>query len=582
MAPSESKYTVGTIEVLHTSSSENSDPRAKYNGIDRRTINLPVGHKKEPDCRSFESETIFDKDIEIPMRDGTVLRGDVFRPAGKQALPAIVMFSPYGKSGTGFYDLHVQGRAGIPRSAISGYQSFEGFDPAEWVNYDYAIVNVNTRGVMDSQGNIRFWGTSEGLDGYDTVEYIAQLPWCSGHVALAGNSWLAITQWFVAATGPPHLTCVPNLAFMDLLAGHLFSDNEREDIIGMIKKYPLVNEYWQDKRAQPHLIQCPAYVLASMATSLHLVGSMRGFEQIPHNKKWLRLHPTQEWHDLYQPDSVADFRKFLDFYMKGVHNGWEQTPKTRISVIRYNQEPTEYIPFDTWPIPSTTMAWLYLSDDNTLQPETRKDNVIAGKQVYQSDVKPPRWDADPEEISFTFRFPERSTLIGPVRGVLFMSCPDHDDMDVFIILRKADAEGKVLRNINIPIADLHAVDASIVEEKDVDMVNTHQYIGPMGILRASHRKRDESLSTESWAVHDHTNEEKISPGTVVKLEIGIWPAAMRFESGEKLVVRVSGHDMRMPDYAPLRDTFSTDNRGRHFVHVGGAYESYVEIPVVNL
>ena len=57
----------------------------------------------------------------------------------------------------GFFDLHLgQGRAGIPRSALSGYQSFEGFDPAEWVRHDYAIVNVNTRGAMGSQGNIRY------------------------------------------------------------------------------------------------------------------------------------------------------------------------------------------------------------------------------------------------------------------------------------------------------------------------------------------------------------------------------------------------------------------------------------------
>ncbi|KAJ4349634.1 uncharacterized protein N0V89_008251 [Didymosphaeria variabile] len=307
MTPTESEYTVGTIEVFHTSSSKANDPRAKYNG----TINLPIGHKREPDCRSFESETIFDKDIVIPMRDGTVLRGD-------------------------------------------------------------GSVQLENRDFQRS--------------------------------------------------------CSP----------HMGSDNEREDIIAMIKKYPLVNDYWQDKRAQSHLIQCPAYVLASMATSLHLFGSIRGFEQIPHDKKWLRLHPTQEWHDLYQPESVTDFKKFLDFYMKDLDNK-RTSPRSN----------------------------------------------------------PPRWDANPEELNFTLTFPERSALIGPVKAVLFMSCPNHDDMDVFIILRKADAEGKVLRNINIPIPDLHAVDPGIPEEKDVEMVNTHQYIGPMGVLRASHRKHDESLSTEN-------------------------------------------------------------------------------------
>lgn len=54
----------------------------------------------------------------------------------------------------------------------------------------------------------------------------------------------------------------------------------------MIEKYPLMNEYWDDKRAKSHLINVPAYVLASMSTGLHTVGSTRSFEDIPHNKKW--------------------------------------------------------------------------------------------------------------------------------------------------------------------------------------------------------------------------------------------------------------------------------------------------------
>jgi hypothetical protein len=70
------------------------------------------------------------------------------------------------------------------------------------------------------------------------------------------------------------------------VADHIEGENVREDIVGMIKKYPLFNAYWQDKRAEPHLISCPAYVLASMSTSLHAIGSIRCFEEIPHEKKW--------------------------------------------------------------------------------------------------------------------------------------------------------------------------------------------------------------------------------------------------------------------------------------------------------
>ena len=57
----------------------------------------------------------------------------------------------------------------------------------------------------------RWLGTAEGRDGHDAIEQIAALPWCNGRVATAGNSWLAMAQWFIAAEQPPHLVCMAPL-----------------------------------------------------------------------------------------------------------------------------------------------------------------------------------------------------------------------------------------------------------------------------------------------------------------------------------------------------------------------------------
>lgn len=51
----------------------------------------------------------------------------------------------------------------------------------------------------------------------------------------------------------------------------------------------------------------------------------------------LRVHPTQEWHDLYQKSTNDELQKFFDFYTKDIRNGWEETPKTRVSLLRYNK-----------------------------------------------------------------------------------------------------------------------------------------------------------------------------------------------------------------------------------------------------
>lgn len=54
----------------------------------------------------------------------------------------------------------------------------------------------------------------------------------------------------------------------------------------MLENYPLMNEYWESKRADISKITVPAYVLASYSTFLHTFGSFRGFMEITHDKKW--------------------------------------------------------------------------------------------------------------------------------------------------------------------------------------------------------------------------------------------------------------------------------------------------------
>ena len=204
--------TVNGIEVIHSPSPAVGRPGDCYEGFKRESIVLQPGHQKTPNSRAFSQETVFDRDIEVPLRDGTRLRADVFRANNEQKVPALVAWSPYGKGGSGFFNLRIApARAGVPDAKLSGYEKFEAPDPAEWVPRGYAIVNIDSRGAFDSEGDVRMFGSAEGRDGYDAIEYIAQLPWCSGAIALVGNSWLAIAQYFIASEQPPHLACIAPL-----------------------------------------------------------------------------------------------------------------------------------------------------------------------------------------------------------------------------------------------------------------------------------------------------------------------------------------------------------------------------------
>lgn len=56
---------------------------------------------------------------------------------------------------TGFQSLDtVPFRTGVPKSWTSDLEKFEAPDPAEWCPRGYAIVNVDPRGVGDSEGDI--------------------------------------------------------------------------------------------------------------------------------------------------------------------------------------------------------------------------------------------------------------------------------------------------------------------------------------------------------------------------------------------------------------------------------------------
>lgn len=91
------------------------------------------------------------------------------------------------------------GHCGVIPSDLTGCEKFEGLDPGNrWVANGYAIVNVDARGAGNSDGVVPIMGTQEAEDGYDVIEKIAKMPWCNGNVALAGNSHLAIVQWFIA------------------------------------------------------------------------------------------------------------------------------------------------------------------------------------------------------------------------------------------------------------------------------------------------------------------------------------------------------------------------------------------------
>jgi hypothetical protein len=177
-----------------------------------------------------------------------------------------------------------------------------------------------------------------------------------------------------------------------------------------------------------------------------------------------------------------------------------------------------------------------------------------------------------DSSDFRLVFPEYTELCGRPFVKLFMSAPSHDDLDVVVQIRKLSASGDLLESLNWSPMPLPA--------PKVPNVNVAKHLGPQSMLRASHRVSVMPGSSEDDVPsYDHRSRQPISPGEIVELMVPIWPIGVVYEPGEGLLLRISGHDMSLPEVEALEPRAPRDeNRGQHIVHTGGEYDSYLVLP----
>jgi len=129
-----------------------------------------------------------------------------------------------------------------------------------------------------------------------------------------------------------------NSRYIRTILNLIIGRGRQEDIAKMADIHEFFDDYWKKKRVDFSKIKIPAYIIASYSTMLHTVGTLRAFYEINTDKKWLRIHPHQEWYEDYLHSSVQDLDRFFERYLKGIENGWEATPKVRLSMYRFGEK----------------------------------------------------------------------------------------------------------------------------------------------------------------------------------------------------------------------------------------------------
>jgi putative CocE/NonD family hydrolase len=159
------------------------------------------------------AELTIARDVPARMRDGAVLRANVYRPAGPGPWPTLVARTPYGKD--------------LPGASA-------------WVDPVHAATAGFMAIVQDVRGRFASGGAWEPLfheanDGYDTVEWAARQPGSNGRVGMFGLSYWGATQWLAASAQPPSLRAIaPGMTWSDPDDGVLRRGGARELGLGLV------------------------------------------------------------------------------------------------------------------------------------------------------------------------------------------------------------------------------------------------------------------------------------------------------------------------------------------------------------
>ena len=131
---------------------------------------------------SAQEEPSVQKDVMVPMKDGTKLATDIYLPGGSGKFPVILSRSPYDKNG-------------------------DKSNAAFFTKHGYVFVAQDTRGRYNSEGTWRFLA-DDGKDGEECVNWIVAQPWSDGKVGMMGTSYVGGTQHAAAMRRPNGLVTI--------------------------------------------------------------------------------------------------------------------------------------------------------------------------------------------------------------------------------------------------------------------------------------------------------------------------------------------------------------------------------------
>ncbi|WP_144418508.1 CocE/NonD family hydrolase [Mycobacterium sp. EPa45] len=567
-------------------------------------------------------------DVPARMRDGTVLRADVYRPDSSDPVPVILMRTQYGKSGA-----QVQ---------PSRYQT-----PSWFASHCYLVVIQDVRGQGASGGTFSEFSHDRD-DGYDSVEWAAALPGSNGKVGMYGSSYVGATQWLAATATPPHLvTIVPANTASDYYDGWMYEGGEFRLAFVQPWAIGLATTAAENR----HDDTTAAMLKAASADSTRWLGFLPYralpplqpanpavapwyFDWIAHSKRddfWRQWsirdrYPSvrvpvldiEGWYDAFLAGGIENFTGMVnsagtsesrtnqrlvigpwdhvdwgragsepapslkdigpvgetpinelmlawyDRFLKGVHNHVSGKPRVDYFLMGANRWKSA----QSWPLPDTQWTRYFMSGDGQMDSRTGTLTTAAPP----ADQAPDHYVYDPTDpapsVGGHSCCGAKSGPQGPYDQI-----PVEQRSDVLVYTSDPlSTDTEVTGPTTVDLwASSSAVDTDftaklIVVKPDGDAINLNN-----GILRTSFR---DSMSDPRPSVPNQPSEYRIA----------IWPTSFEFRAGDRIRVEISSSDY--PQFAPnpnngepFGQSAATVPATQTILH-DAAHPSAVTIPVI--
>jgi putative CocE/NonD family hydrolase len=522
------------------------------------------------------ADIVVDRDVEVPTRDGTTLRINVFRRSDEPR-PVIVCIHPYGKDNlpkrrgnkwtfSVQYRLLRQPRP-VTFSALTGW---EAPDPVWWAAHGFTVANADSRGCGRSDGTGKLLSRQEAEDTYDLVQWIAGQTWCDGNVLMLGLSYLAISQYAVAALQPPALRAIcPWEGFTDAYRDLTFPGGVREtgftrmwsrnvrrdtrqvyDLERMQDDHPLRDDFWRSLVPDLSAIKVPMLVCGSFSdNNLHTRGSVRAFTRGGSTHVRLYTHRGGKWATFYSEAALDEQLRFF----RDVLDGAPGSRSVRLEV-REDRETIAAVREEAeWPLARTQWRPLYLGDVGALAPQ---------RGAEASSVT---FETGSNAAAFSWIVPADTELTGPMVARLWVELAGCDDANLFVGVekwRRGRFGGQFV-----------GFEGSYGYGRD--RVTT-------GWQRIALRALDSELSRPWEPVTTCAEPRPVSEGEVVAVDVALGPSATLFRAGEQLRLVVAGRWLcrTNPLIGQMPAAYLNSPRGRITLHWGPNYDAHLLVPEI--